>query len=74
MNSIKIEEMLLALIIRGRKLIYFFKNDPFALIRGRTNLEKWRFLTSDIYIFNFKSCECTFGWCYILLTKKHWCT
>ena len=32
--------MLLALVIRGRKLLYFSKNDPFALIRGRTKLEK----------------------------------
>ena len=44
MNRIKIEEMLLALIIRGRKLLYFLKNDPFALIRGRTKLEKRRYI------------------------------
>ena len=36
----KIPIMLLALIIRGRKLLYFSENAPFALIRGRTKLEK----------------------------------
>ena len=48
--------MLLALIIRGRKLLYISKYDPFALIRGRTKLEKWRYTYYlKIYIYIFSS-------------------
>ena len=36
---VKIPRMLLALIIRGRKLLYFSKNDQFALIGGQIREE-----------------------------------